>query len=112
MDVVLYTGNNGTNAITGLNFSPDFVWLKTRSAAAYYHVLQDVVRGTDRQLDCTQMLRTQKVPTRYFTTLSVLILAGFTVGANTPGYNNIINKSGKHSSPGAGTKAPRRALTS
>ena len=32
MGVVLYTGNGGTNAITGLGFQPDFVWAKSRSA--------------------------------------------------------------------------------
>jgi hypothetical protein len=33
MDVAkLYTGNGSTQTISGLNFSPDFVWLKARSA--------------------------------------------------------------------------------
>jgi hypothetical protein len=30
MDVALYTGNGSTQSITGLNFSPDFVWIKCR----------------------------------------------------------------------------------
>jgi len=47
-DVALYTGNgvntNDGNTITGLNFKPDFVWLKCRSSAET-HSLQDVLRG-------------------------------------------------------------------
>jgi hypothetical protein len=31
MDVALYTGNGSTQTISGLNFSPDLVWLKARS---------------------------------------------------------------------------------
>ena len=40
----LYTGDGGTQSITGLGFSPSFVWLKDRSSA-YSHVLVDIIRG-------------------------------------------------------------------
>ena len=43
-DVVTYTGNGGTQAISGLSFEPDFVWFKSRSAA-YGHRIFDSVRG-------------------------------------------------------------------
>jgi hypothetical protein len=43
-DVKLYTGNGSTQTISGLNFSPDLVWIKARSAA-YDHQLGDTVRG-------------------------------------------------------------------
>jgi hypothetical protein len=43
-DVKLYTGTNATQSITGLNFSPDLVWLKNRSGTNY-HGLFDTVRG-------------------------------------------------------------------
>jgi hypothetical protein len=33
MDVAFYTGNGSTQTISGLNFSPDLVWIKKRSAA-------------------------------------------------------------------------------
>ena len=49
MDVALYTGNGSTNTITGLGFSPDFVWIKPRSAA-YDHIAFDTVRGTLKAL--------------------------------------------------------------
>jgi hypothetical protein len=44
MDVALYTGNGGTQSITGLAFSPDLLWIKARSAG-YSHLLADSVRG-------------------------------------------------------------------
>jgi len=44
-DVKLYTGNGSTQTISGLNFSPDFLWLKSRSLAES-HLLMDTVRGT------------------------------------------------------------------
>jgi hypothetical protein len=50
MDVALYTGNGGTQTISGLGFSPDLVWIKSRSNSGYQHVLQDVVRGAGKSL--------------------------------------------------------------
>ena len=44
-NTVLYTGNDVSNAVTGVGFQPDFVWMKNR-ASTYYHGLYDVVRGT------------------------------------------------------------------
>ena len=45
----LYTGNGGTQNITGLDFAPDWVWLKSRSNGNY-HNLSDTVRGVNKQL--------------------------------------------------------------
>jgi hypothetical protein len=44
MDAVLYDGNGSTQTISGLNFSPDLVWLKCRSQSSD-NSLQDTVRG-------------------------------------------------------------------
>ena len=46
-DTLLYTGNGASSprAITGLEFAPDFVWLKSRDAT-YHHQLHDIIRGT------------------------------------------------------------------
>ena len=44
MDVALYTGNGSTQTISGLAFSPDLVWIKSRSGADN-HAIQDAVRG-------------------------------------------------------------------
>ena len=41
----LYTGNGSTNAITGVGFQPDWVWIKNRTDVSS-HNLYDAVRGT------------------------------------------------------------------
>jgi len=43
MDVKLYTGNGSTQTISGLGFSPDLVWIKSRSDG-FGHRLFDTVR--------------------------------------------------------------------
>ena len=47
---VLYTGNGGTQAITGVGFQPDFVWCKTRSASSDHNV-SDSLRGVQKGLN-------------------------------------------------------------
>jgi len=49
MDVKLYTGNGSTQTISGLNFSPDWVWIKARNLG-YWHRLIDSVRGAQKFL--------------------------------------------------------------
>ena len=44
-----YTGTGSTQSITGLSFSPDFVWTKTRSTT-FAHGLWDSVRGATKKL--------------------------------------------------------------
>ena len=47
---ILYTGNQTANHhISGLEFKPDFVWIKARSIS-YTHLLYDSVRGVGRQI--------------------------------------------------------------
>jgi len=46
---VLYTGNGGTQSVTGVGFKPDLVWVKARQAGIS-HILIDSVRGVSRQL--------------------------------------------------------------
>jgi len=43
-NTVLYSGNAGTQSITGVGFQPDFTWVKRRSGATS-HGLTDSVRG-------------------------------------------------------------------
>ena len=45
-NTVLYTGNASTNAITGVGFQPDWLWVKSRSRTDN-HRLIDVLRGTN-----------------------------------------------------------------
>ena len=49
-NTVLYTGNGGTQSITGANYQPDFVWLKQRSGSSRANRLNDSVRGANKQL--------------------------------------------------------------
>ena len=48
-NTVLYAGNGTTQSVTGVNFQPDFSWLKCRSTA-YNHRLYDSVRGALKNL--------------------------------------------------------------
>jgi hypothetical protein len=51
-DIKLYTGNGGgtnTQTISGLGFSPDLVWIKSRSAAIQSNIF-DTVRGSTKGL--------------------------------------------------------------
>ena len=45
----LYTGNAGTNNITGVGFQPDWVWLKDRTNANSSRI-NDIVRGSTKYL--------------------------------------------------------------
>ena len=45
----LYTGNGGTQSITGLDFQPDWVWIKERSSTSS-HALFDAIRGATIKL--------------------------------------------------------------
>ena len=46
-NTVIYTGNAGTQSITGVGFSPDFIWGKNRSSVTH-HALVDTVRGNTK----------------------------------------------------------------
>ena len=49
-DAVTYNGNTSTQTISGLGFSPDLVWLKSRSTSSTNHYLMDSVRGASQSL--------------------------------------------------------------
>ena len=46
----LYTGNGGTNAITGVGFQPDWVWVKNRDIGTDAPTIYDAVRGATKRL--------------------------------------------------------------
>ena len=48
-ETVTYTGNGSTQSITSLDFQPDLVWIKQRSAAGN-HSIFDSVRGVQKYL--------------------------------------------------------------
>ena len=88
MDVALYTGNGSTQTISGLNFSPDLVWLKSRSQNSS-HCLLDTVRGRAGTLnsDNTAAEYTASPADRDLVSFDS---TGFTLGQN---YNNVTNTS-------------------
>jgi hypothetical protein len=45
----LWTGTGSENAITGVGFQPDWVWIKNRTAAEQ-HRIHDAVRGTNKSI--------------------------------------------------------------
>ena len=47
---VLYTGNESTNAISGIGFQPDWVWLKAKDSGGVDHFLFDSVRGVQKNI--------------------------------------------------------------
>jgi hypothetical protein len=89
MDVKLYTGNNSTNAITGLGFSPDFIWIKARSSALN-HILFDTVRTRAYGL-YSNLTNAEPTASAANTDLASFDSAGFTLGGN---YNFNVNDSG------------------
>ena len=49
----LYSGTGSQQAITGLSFAPDLVWVKRRNATNY-HILSDTIRGAGNYLVSNQ----------------------------------------------------------
>jgi hypothetical protein len=83
-DTKLYTGNGSTQSITGLEFSPDWTWLKHRNdPTAYSHQLFDVIRGATNYL----VSNTDDVAVTNANTLTSFNSDGFSLGSNV-GINN------------------------
>jgi len=83
-NTVLYTGNGGTQAITGVGFQSDLVWTKGRSSA-WQNRLTDVIRGTSKQLesDSTGAENTSNDLTSFDSD-------GFTLGSSNNGNANAV----------------------
>jgi len=74
---VLYTGTGSELAITSLDFTPDFVWIKNRDATDN-HMLYDSVRGATKDLHSN----TTDAETTTAQTLKSFDSAGFTLGTD------------------------------
>ena len=84
MNTVLYTGNGGTQSITGVGFQPDWTWLKARSESAS-HELFDVVRGVTKTINSN----TTNAEATQADSLTAFGSDGFTLGSNGDiNYNN------------------------
>ena len=73
----LYTGNGSTQTITGLNFAPEWVWLKDRTSA-YNHAVFDKVRGAEKRI-FTNLTNAEDTASD---TLTAFNSDGFTLGSN------------------------------
>ena len=73
----LYTGNGSGQSITGVGFSPEFLWLKERTSTSY-HRLSDIIRGTNKQLSSNVSDAEETIST----VVSSYDSDGFTVGAD------------------------------
>jgi len=90
MDVKLYTGNGSTQTISGLGFSPDFIWTKSRSRIDN-NVLHDIVRGR------TSNLYSDLAASENTTTTSTADLVSFDANGYTLGtvQQSAMNRSGE-----------------
>ena len=73
----LYTGNGGTNAITGVGFQPDKVWIKERNGTNN-HEINDAIRGVNYQL-YPNLANAQTNAANHLTAFGT---DGFTVGSD------------------------------
>ena len=102
----LYTGNNTSQNITGLEFKPDWSWIKSRSNTEK-HVLQDVLTGTAQEL--TSQDNSAKNPTSgasitSFNSDGISVGSGNAVNDNSIPYVNwnwIANGSGSSNTDGS-----------
>ena len=77
-ETLTWTGNGGTQSISGLKFKPDFVWIKERGNNGYSHAIFDSLRGATKRLfsDANNGESTQS------TTLTSFDDFGFTLGSS------------------------------
>jgi len=85
MDVVLWTGNSSTQTISGMNMSPDWVWVKGR-AGSLHPAAFDTVRGANKYW--YPSLASAEV-SGYTNTLTSFNSDGFTLGADSSNQVNL-----------------------
>ena len=82
----LYTGNSTTtNAITGVGFQPDWVWLKSRNYGDS-HRLYDAVRGSSNYI-----VTNATIAQNNLYPLTSFDSDGFTIGSSDPSINGAYN---------------------
>tara|TARA_Y100000052_G_C2952477_1_gene88158 strand:+ start:197 stop:2698 length:2502 start_codon:yes stop_codon:yes gene_type:complete len=97
----LYSGNSSTHAITGLEFAPDFVWIKARTEDIS-HAWFDVLRGTSAAGNDNTALGSDRADAEGNTNgvLSSFDSNGFTLDRGSSNNNNLkevlTNRSGEN----------------
>ena len=74
----LYTGNGGTQSITGVGFQPDWTWIKRRDGGTAHHQLFDALRGATKRIYSSSTAAQDTGSD----TLTAFDSDGFSVGAN------------------------------
>ena len=99
-----YTGNGGTNAITGVGFQPDWTWIKNRSQGSTNHRITDAVRGVTKEI-YSDLTAAEATNTNGLTAFGS---DGFTVGSNgdyNGNGNNIVSWNWKANGAGSANTA-------
>ena len=82
-NTVLYTGNGGTQSITGVGFQPDWIWTKGRSGGRG-HTLIDVIRGATTTLESA----TNSAEETHSNSITSIDSDGFSLGNRNQGNAN------------------------
>ena len=83
MNPKIYTGSGSSNAVTGVGFQPDLVWVKDRDAANW-NCLMDAVRGVSKVIYSNSTDAEATVATL----LTSFDSDGFTLGTSNDGNTN------------------------
>jgi hypothetical protein len=86
-----YTGNGGTQSITGVGFSPDLVWIKMRSTTGN-NTVSDTVRGFGAS-GSSKLIYTDTTSAQ--DTGDTQILTSFDNDGFTVGTNALVNQAGQ-----------------
>jgi len=81
----LYSGNNSTNAITGVGFRPDWTWLKPRDSADNHRLMDAVNSGT------YLVSNDNRVEASTGSNFASFDTDGFTLGGSDTGWNGSSN---------------------
>jgi len=99
----LYTGNGGTQSITGVGFAPNWSWIKNRTSAEGSGMF-DTVRGVTKML-CSQNSDGESTTANSLTAFGS---DGFSIGANNrvnQNSNNIVSWNWRGNSSGTSVSA-------
>ena len=82
MNTKLFTGNSGTQALTGVGFQPDWTWIKARDGTYNHHTF-DAVRGVTKSVTTNESAAETTI-----SGLTAFGTDGFTLGSNSQTNNN------------------------
>ena len=105
----LYTGNGGNQTITGVGFTPDWVWFKSRDAGTS-HAVVDIVRGTNKVLYAETTSAEQSINAQTFNSDGYALVQD--AGANSINSNGSAKVAWSWKANGAGSSNSDGSITS